>query len=69
MFLYNIVACEESVTLTNEKKFTNKELDRMCEKAVSTMLDYHTIDLISEYLIKNYGFKEIEYTATAYIGY
>lgn len=67
MYFYKVYGWEDNSILWHSKKFTKEEFDKMCEEAPKFVYECggrdfssYDIGLISEHLINNYGFKNIE---------
>jgi len=70
MYLYSIYGYEENTVLKSNDKYSDIEFAELCRKA--EVFDFHEIKAysgtsIKNYLIKNYGFKPIKYTAGFFI--
>lgn len=66
MHLYSLYGHEDNIVLIHEKEFIKEEFEKMCKEAPMLIIygkEYHDSSLIQKYLINNYGFKIVKYTA------
>lgn len=62
MYLYSLVGYEENEVVQHEKRFTEEEFNKMCNETPNRKL--HDSYAVEQYLIENYGFKSVEYSAS-----
>lgn len=70
MYIYSLHGYEENTVLQHEQKFTKKKFIEMCKEApIIEEYGFKNYDslAIRNYLMRNYGFKEVKYTAGFFV--